>query len=53
MSKLVCAATAAALSLLQSPAARAASDADLAEIRSQIKSLKDEYEARIRALEDN
>jgi len=52
MSKLVCAATAAALALLQTPAARAASDADLAEIRKQIQSLKDEYESRIRALED-
>lgn len=52
MSKLVCAATAAALALLQTPAARAASDSDLAEIRKQIQSLKDEYEARIRALED-
>jgi hypothetical protein len=52
MSKLVCAATAAALALLQTPAARAASDADLAEIRKQIQSLKDEYESRIRALEE-
>ena len=34
------------------PMARAASDADLAEIRRQIQSLKDDYEARIRALEE-
>jgi hypothetical protein len=34
------------------PAAQAASDADIAEIRGQIKSLKDDYEARIRALEE-
>jgi hypothetical protein len=43
---------AAALALTLTPAAQAASDADLAEIRSQIRSLKDEYEARIRALEE-
>ena len=51
MSKLVCAAGAIALATL-APVAQAASDADLAEIRNQIKSLKDEYEARIRALEE-
>jgi hypothetical protein len=51
MSKHWCAAGALALATL-SPAAQAASEADLAEIRSQIKSLKDEYEARIRALEE-
>jgi hypothetical protein len=49
--KHFCVAGALALATL-SPAAQAASDADLAEIRSQIKSLKDEYEARIRALEE-
>ena len=52
MSKVACAAMAAAFALLQAPNASAASDADLAEIRKQIQSLKDEYEARIRALED-
>jgi hypothetical protein len=51
MSKLACAAGALSLALL-APAARAASDADLADIRKQIQSLKDEYEARIRALEE-
>src|SRR3954469_4512112 len=34
------------------PIAQAATDADLAEIRRQIQSLKDDYEARIRALEE-
>ena len=34
------------------PPLQAASDADLADIRSQIRTLKDEYEARIRALEE-
>jgi TolA-binding protein len=33
------------------PAARAATDADLAEIREQIRQLKENYEARINALE--
>ena len=43
---------AGALALAMLPAvAHAASDADLAEIRRQIQSLKDDYEARIRALE--
>ena len=51
MWKLSCAA-AAALALLQAPAARAANDADLAEIRKQIQNLKDDYESRIRALEE-
>ena len=51
MWKLACAAGAIALVTL-APVAQAASDADLAEIRNQIKSLKDEYEARIRALEE-
>jgi len=51
MSKLVCAAGALALAAM-APVANAASDADLADIRKQIQSLKDEYEARIRALED-
>jgi hypothetical protein len=51
MSKLVCAACALSLATL-APVARAAADADLTEIRKQIQSLKDDYEARIRALED-
>src|SRR5258706_1818754 len=51
MSKLVCGACALSLAML-APVARAASDADLTEIRKQIQSLKDDYEARIRALED-
>ncbi len=37
---------------LSAPHARAASDADLDEIRAQIRDLKDGYEARIKALED-
>ena len=40
-----------ALALLGSPAASAATDADLAEIRDQIRQLKESYEARIQALE--
>jgi len=40
-----------ALALLASPAAKAATDADLAEIRAQIQQLKESYEARIQALE--
>jgi len=40
-----------ALALLVLPDARAASDADLAEIREQIRQLKENYESRIRALE--
>ncbi len=40
-----------ALALLLAPGARAASDADLDEIRAQIRELKSSYEARIQALE--
>jgi hypothetical protein len=40
-----------ALALLAIPAARAATDADLAEIRAQIQQLKESYESRIQALE--
>jgi len=40
-----------ALALSAAPAAQAATDADLAEIRTQIQQLKESYEARIRALE--
>jgi hypothetical protein len=39
------------LALLAVPVARAATDADLAEIRDQIRQLKESYEARIQALE--
>ena len=51
MSKQACAAGALALATM-APMAQAATDADLTEIRKQIQSLKDEYEARIRALEE-
>src|SRR5258708_40220234 len=34
------------------PLAHAASDSELAEIRAQIRELKDQYEARIKALEE-
>jgi len=51
MSRKLFVAGAFALATL-APTARAASDADLAEIRRQIQSLKDDYEARIRALEE-
>jgi hypothetical protein len=51
MSKHPCAVAALAIATL-APAAHAATDADLGEIRSQIQSLKNEYEARIRALEE-
>ncbi len=37
---------------LSAPHARAASDADLDEIRAQIRDLKANYEVRIKALED-
>ncbi len=40
-----------ALALLAVPIAQAATDADLAEIRDQIRQLKESYEARIQALE--
>ena len=51
MSRKLFVAGAFALATL-APTARAASDADLTEIRRQIQSLKDDYEARIRALEE-
>ena len=41
-----------ALALLSSPIARAVSDADLADIRDQIRQMKESYEARIQALND-
>jgi hypothetical protein len=40
-----------ALAICAAPAAHAASDADLAEIRAQIRELKSSYESRIQALE--
>jgi hypothetical protein len=43
---------ASALALLAGPQARAASDADLEAIRAQIEGLKQDYGARIRALEE-
>src|SRR5438093_802714 len=41
-----------ALALLSAADAEAASDADLAQIREEIRQLKESYEARIRALEE-
>jgi hypothetical protein len=40
-----------ALALLAAPVARAATDAELAEIREEIRQMKQSYEARIQALE--
>lgn len=40
-----------ALALLFSPQARSATDSELADIRSEIRALKESYEARIQALE--
>jgi hypothetical protein len=51
VSRLVLASSAIALALCAPPAAQAATDADLAEIREQIRQLKESYEARIEALE--
>src|SRR5436190_15960445 len=51
VSKYFLASSALALALLAQPAAQAATDADLAEIREQIRQLKESYEARIQALE--
>jgi len=51
VSKFFLASSALALALLAPPAAQAATDADLAEIREQIRQLKESYEARIQALE--
>src|SRR6266699_5723167 len=51
VSKFFLASSALALALLAQPAAQAATDADLAEIREQIRQLKESYEARIQALE--
>ena len=51
MSKRIAVPGALALALLLSPSTWAASDADLDEIRNQIRELKSSYEARIQALE--
>ena len=53
MHKLALAPSAFALALAIAPAARAATDADLAEIREEIQQLKAAYEARIQALEQH
>ena len=52
MYRFVLAPCAFALALVVCPSAKAAGDADLAEIREQIRQLKESYEARIRALEE-
>ena len=52
MSRVVLATALIASSLLVPSVAIAASDVDLAEIREQIRQMKETYEARIRALED-
>jgi hypothetical protein len=51
VSRFKLASGALALAFMVSPAARAATDAELAEIREQIRQLKEQYEARIQALE--
>ena len=51
MHRFVLAPCAFALALVVCPPAQAATDADLAEIRDQIRQLKESYEARIQALE--
>jgi hypothetical protein len=51
VSRFILASSALALALCASPAANAATDAELADIREQIKQLKESYEARITALE--
>jgi len=52
VSRFILASGALALALCTPPAARAATDADIAEIREQIRQLKESYEARIQALEE-
>ena len=51
MSRSLLAPGAFALALAVTPAAHAATDAELADIREQIRQLKESYEARIQALE--
>ncbi len=50
MSRKSLAPGALALALLAAPPAWAASDADLAQIRDEIRQLKENYEARIQSL---
>jgi hypothetical protein len=52
MSRSLCATALLASSLVMPSIAVAATDAELAEIREQIKQMKESYETRIRALED-
>ena len=51
MSRSLLASGAVALALAAAPAAHAASDAELAQIREQIRQLKEDYDTRIQALE--
>ena len=51
MSRKFLAPGALALALFAAPPASAASDADLAQIRDEIRQLKENYEARIQSLE--
>ena len=51
MTRNVVASGAFALALLAASAAHAAADADLEQIRDEIRQMKESYEARIRALE--
>ena len=51
MSRIPFVAAVVASTLIAAPAARAASDADLAQLREEIRQLKESYEARIDALE--
>ncbi|HSN22385.1 MAG TPA: hypothetical protein VLS49_17000, partial [Usitatibacter sp.] len=52
MHRRMLAAGASALALLAGPPARAATDADLEAIRAQIQGLRQDYDARIKALEE-
>jgi hypothetical protein len=51
VTRLILVPGALALALCAIPQARAATDADLAQIRDEIRSLRQAYEARIEALE--
>jgi len=51
VSKVMVARAATACALFVAPAAHAASDADVAQLRDEIRQMKEAYEARIRALE--
>ena len=52
MSRVILARSALALALCGAAGAHAATDTDLAQIREEIRQLKESYEARIRALEE-